>query len=112
MPAAVRSRDRSKVLWSPETITRISFIGCSVIEVMRSVPFQGSWAVPPIFDEIQRLGDVADDEMAKVFNLGIGMLAVVPAHDVFHALDLLRGRGHEAVQVGEIVRGDGRVHVE
>jgi len=73
---------------------------------------RGAWSVPPIFGEIQRRGDVADAEMAKVFNLGLGMLAVVPAHDVFQALDLLRGRGHDAVQVGEIVRGGGLVHLE
>ena len=40
------------------------------------------------------------------------MLAVVPRNDVFHALDVLRGRGHDAVQVGEIVRGRGVVHLE
>jgi len=73
---------------------------------------RGAWSVPPIFGEIQRLGDVDDAEMAKVFNLGLGMLTVVPAHDVFQALDLLRGRGHDAVQVGEIVRGGGLVHLE
>jgi phosphoribosylformylglycinamidine cyclo-ligase len=73
---------------------------------------RGSWTVPPIFREIQRLGDVADAEMAKVFNLGVGMLVVVPPHDVFHALDLLRARGHDAVQVGEIIRGGGLVHLE
>jgi phosphoribosylformylglycinamidine cyclo-ligase len=73
---------------------------------------RGAWSVPPIFGEIQRLGDVDDAEMAKVFNLGLGMLAVVPPHDVFQALDLLRGRGHDATQVGEIAKGDGLVHLE
>jgi phosphoribosylformylglycinamidine cyclo-ligase len=71
-----------------------------------------AWSVPPIFGEIQRVGDVDDAEMAKVFNLGLGMLAVVPAHDVFQALDLLRGRGHDATQVGEIAKGGGLVHLE
>ena len=53
-----------------------------------------SWEVPRIFGEIQRLGDVDDDEMAKVFNLGIGMIVVVPEGDVFKALDVLRAQGH------------------
>ena len=39
---------------------------------------RGSWEAPRIFGEIQRLGEVSDAEMAKVFNLGIGMIVVVP----------------------------------
>ena len=34
--------------------------------------------MPRIFAEVQAAGDVADDEMARVFNLGIGLVAVVP----------------------------------
>ena len=36
------------------------------------------WPVPPIFAEIQRAGGVDDDEMARVFNLGLGMVVAVP----------------------------------
>ena len=70
-----------------------------------------SWEVPPIFGEIQRLGLVDDDEMARVFNLGIGMVAVVPPADAFRALDLLRGHGHRAVEIGSIEDGNGAVHL-
>jgi phosphoribosylformylglycinamidine cyclo-ligase len=70
---------------------------------------RGSWEQPRIFGEIQRLGDVTDDEMAKVFNLGIGMVAVVAPSEVFRALDILRGAGVESVEIGEVVPGDGRV---
>ena len=70
-----------------------------------------AWEPPRIFDEIQRLGDVSEDEMARVFNLGIGMVVVVPARDAFRALDLLRAAGHRAVEIGEIVPGDGSVHL-
>jgi phosphoribosylformylglycinamidine cyclo-ligase len=70
-----------------------------------------SWEPPRIFGEIQRAGEVADEEMARVFNLGIGMVAVVAREDVFHALDLLRSRGHEAVTIGEVVPGAGRVQL-
>ena len=44
---------------------------------------RGAWEEPRIFAEIQRAGDVADDEMAQVFNLGVGMLAVVAPEDRF-----------------------------
>jgi len=69
----------------------------------------GSWEVPPIFAEIQRLGGVADDEMSKVFNMGLGMICVVPQADVFKALDVARAAGHRAVEVGRIVAGNGTV---
>ncbi len=71
-----------------------------------------TWATPRIFDEIQRLGAVSNDEMERVFNLGIGMIVAVPAGDAFKALDVLRDKGHRAIRVGEIVGGSGVVHVE
>ena len=70
---------------------------------------QRSWEVPRIFSEIQRLGGVAPEEMARVFNMGLGMIVVVPEGDVFKALDVLRAQGHRAVEVGRIVPGDGTV---
>ena len=68
---------------------------------------RGTWEVPRIFSEIQRLGGVAPDEMDRVFNMGLGMIAVVPEGDVFKALDLLRAQGHAADEVGRIVPGPG-----
>lgn len=69
----------------------------------------GSWEWPRLFSELQRIGDVDSAEMRKVFNLGIGMVAVVPSSSVHKALDVLRTSGHRAVVIGEIVAGDGRV---
>ena len=68
-----------------------------------------TWEAPRVFSEIQRLGDVTDDEMSKVFNMGLGMVAVVPARDAFKAIDVLRSHGHQAKEVGEIVDGHGEV---
>jgi phosphoribosylformylglycinamidine cyclo-ligase len=73
---------------------------------------RGTWEEPRIFGEIQAAGEVADDEMEHVFNLGLGMLAIVPGGEVFRALDTVRAAGHEADVVGEIVEGHGRAHVE
>ena len=75
------------------------------------VVHRGSWDEPRVFGEIQRAGDVSDEEMEQVFNLGLGMLAVVPADQVFHALDAVRGAGGDAWAVGDIVDGHGRAHV-
>ena len=68
-----------------------------------------AWEVPRIFTEIQRLGGVADEEMRKVFNLGIGMVVVVPEGDAYRSLDLLRTAGHRAVAIGALEPGSGQV---
>jgi phosphoribosylformylglycinamidine cyclo-ligase len=71
---------------------------------------RSAWTVPQVFAEIQRLGDVTDAEMARVFNLGLGMVAVVPLEDAGRALGVLRDAGHDAVEVGRLVAstGEGR----
>src|SRR5690606_19656652 len=65
---------------------------------------RSAWEVPRVFSEIQRLGSIADDEMARVFNLGLGMVVVVPPDDAPRAVSLLRDAGHAAVEVGRVVR--------
>ena len=65
---------------------------------------RGAWEVPPLFRLIQQEGGVTDLEMARVFNMGLGMLVVLPAADADRALELMG----EGIRVGEIVpRGDG-----
>jgi phosphoribosylformylglycinamidine cyclo-ligase len=68
----------------------------------------GSWPVPPIFSVIQSRGDIADDEMARTFNLGIGMTAVVPAELVETALESL-GDACRIGRVVEVPEGEPRV---
>ena len=72
---------------------------------------RGSWEVPRIFTEIQRLGQISDDEMAKVFNLGVGMIVAVPADDAQRAIEVLAAVGQTATVVGEVVHGSGQVHL-
>jgi len=68
-----------------------------------------AWEVPRIFGEIQRLGDVSDAEMRKVFNLGIGMVVVVDPAEAHKTLDVLRTEGHRAVELGRVEAGTGAV---
>jgi phosphoribosylformylglycinamidine cyclo-ligase len=70
-----------------------------------------SWEPPRIFSEIQRLGDIDDDEMASVFNLGVGMIVVVARDDLYRSLDVLRSNGQSAHEIGSIEEGSGRVHL-
>jgi phosphoribosylformylglycinamidine cyclo-ligase len=69
----------------------------------------GSWEWPRIFTEMQQIGSVSDDEMRKVFNLGIGMVAVVPPDAANKAIDVLRTSGHRARSIGQVVAGSGIV---
>jgi phosphoribosylformylglycinamidine cyclo-ligase len=63
---------------------------------------RSTWSVPPIFQLIEQRGRVAPAEMARTFNLGIGMVAVLPAEDVDRALAVLMGRHVDAWVLGEI----------
>ena len=69
-----------------------------------------AWEEPRIFGEIRRLGEIDQDEMRKVFNLGIGMVVAVPGDEAFRSLDLLRTAGHRAVEIGRVEKGSGQVH--
>jgi phosphoribosylformylglycinamidine cyclo-ligase len=87
----------------PGNLARVLPDNCDAV-VLRS-----KWEVPEIFNQIQAAGNVGPDEMAKVFNLGIGMIAVVAPRDMYRAHDLLRDAGHDSVDIGEVVEGEGRV---
>jgi phosphoribosylformylglycinamidine cyclo-ligase len=64
--------------------------------------WRGTWPEPPIFGLIQQLGNIADAEMFHVFNMGLGMLAVVPPEQVATAQAALPEGLHV---VGEVVAG-------
>jgi phosphoribosylformylglycinamidine cyclo-ligase len=63
--------------------------------------------VPPVFSLIQELGDVSDEEMHEVFNMGCGFCAVVAAEDEASALALLREHYPDAKRVGVAFEGAG-----
>ena len=71
-----------------------------------------TWEVPRIFRELQAMGDVSDDEMDRVFNMGLGMVLVVPAVDVDGVLATLAAHDRSARVVGELVTGSGQVRME
>ena len=64
-----------------------------------------AWRKEPIFEWLQTAGRVADDEMYRVFNCGIGMTVHVAAADANKAIALLRAAGQEALVIGEIKTG-------
>ena len=62
------------------------------------------WPRPPIFDWLQREGGVADDEMRRVFNCGIGLVLVVARADADAALATLAASGESAMIIGSVER--------
>lgn len=71
----------------------------------------GSWEVPRIFAEIQSAGRVSDAEMARVFNLGVGMVLVVAPEAAPETVAILARHGHEATAIGELAPGTGTVRM-
>jgi phosphoribosylformylglycinamidine cyclo-ligase len=89
----------------PGNLNRVLPDGCAAM-IRR-----GAWPEPRIFIEIQHDGEISDQEMAHVFNLGLGMLALVPADAALHAIDIARAAGHDSWLVGEVVHGHGEVEL-
>jgi phosphoribosylformylglycinamidine cyclo-ligase len=89
-----------------DNIPRVLSPGCDV--VIR----QGAWDVPPIFQLLQRAGRVDDMEMHQVFNMGVGMVALVAPDRTDAALRLIARQGHQAWIIGEVTRGSQTVHLK
>jgi phosphoribosylformylglycinamidine cyclo-ligase len=78
-------------------------------DTMSAVVDRTTWAPPPVFRLLAKLGRVPAAEMERTVNLGVGMLAVVPAADADRAVRLLVERGIPAWVAGEVTPGDGSV---
>jgi len=72
----------------------------------------GTWPVPPVFRYLQDTGRIAGDEMFRTFNMGIGMVLVVPLHRESEVVKHLDTLGEKHYRIGEIVRGNRRVIYE
>ncbi|MEJ2359842.1 MAG: phosphoribosylformylglycinamidine cyclo-ligase [Gammaproteobacteria bacterium] len=70
-----------------------------------------AWSRPPIFDWLQNAGQVADMEMFRTFNCGIGMVVIVSAKDVTRSLACLNDQGIDARVIGQIAKGEGEPRV-
>jgi len=74
---------------------------------------RNAWPVPPIFGVMSRLGQVDREEMYRVFNMGIGMILVVPSNAADHVLTRAAELGDHAFRIGEIMSlGEGEPEVE
>ena len=62
-----------------------------------------SWDIPPIFTKIMCAGEIVEDEMKKVFNLGIGYCIVVPSDAVDDAQSIIDTYGLKSCEIGEVI---------
>jgi phosphoribosylformylglycinamidine cyclo-ligase len=70
---------------------------------------RASWTVPPLFEHLQQLGNVEDDEMLRTFNMGIGLIAVIPAEKIKKAKAILNRANERHCIIGRVVRGERKV---
>jgi phosphoribosylformylglycinamidine cyclo-ligase len=63
---------------------------------------RGSWTPQPVFDQVRRVGSVAQADLERTLNCGIGMVAVTAPADADKAVSLLRGHGLQAWVCGEV----------
>jgi phosphoribosylformylglycinamidine cyclo-ligase len=80
-------------------------------EGTRAVIRKASWTRPKIFDWLQQKGNVAEDEMHRVFNCGIGMVMALAPEHAERAMTALRAAGETVYEIGVVEAGpDGEPH--
>ncbi|MGH2401034.1 MAG: phosphoribosylformylglycinamidine cyclo-ligase, partial [bacterium] len=90
----------------PGNMARILPHGC------RALIDAHSWRIPHLFTVLSQAGQVEREEMFATFNMGVGMIAVVPRERAGLASDICRANGVEAWIIGEIVPGERGVEVQ
>ena len=90
----------------PENLVRVLPAGAAArIE-------RASWEVPSEFTAVQRAGDIAEDEMFLTFNMGVGMILVVPRERVDTTMQQLAQSGQDAWLIGAVENGEREVTIE
>ena len=90
----------------PENLPRVLPKGC------RAVIDGRAWQRPAIFDWLQQQGNIADAEMYRTFNCGVGMVVVLPADQAQSAIEQLNAAGEQAMLIGSIEQHDGGEQVQ
>ncbi len=78
----------------------------------RAVLEESRWPRPPVFDLVEKEGQVPHDEMIRTFNMGLGLVAVVAPPDEAAAHAALRARGIDSWTVGHVEKGGGEATCE
>lgn len=68
---------------------------------------EGTWEILPVFHFLEKHGEVPHLEMFNIFNMGIGMVVVLPKSDAERAIEILQGAGERATVIGRVTAGEG-----
>jgi len=68
-----------------------------------------AWPVLPVFEHLRTLGNISDEEMYRTFNMGIGMVLVVPLTKFKKVQSVLERLGEKGYTIGRIVKGERKV---
>lgn len=89
-----------------ENIPRVLPANCNAVIT------KGLWPIPKVFPLLQQWGNIAEQEMYRTFNMGIGMMLVVSAADEAAVMQDLSARGEAVYRIGEIVAGERKVEIK
>ena len=81
-------------------------------EDLRAVVKTASWEVPPVFNLLQKVGQIESEEMFNTFNMGIGMVVYLDANSIPKAQAILKEHQVESFVIGEIIEGEKGVSLE
>jgi len=70
---------------------------------------EGSWEILPVFKMLEKWGGIPHREMFNIFNMGIGMMVVMPEEDAAKAISILEGYGDKASIIGRVTSNEGIV---
>ncbi len=68
---------------------------------------EGSWEILPVFRFLEKRGGVPHREMFNIYNMGIGMIVVLPAAEAPKAIEILENHGEKATVIGKVISGEG-----
>jgi phosphoribosylformylglycinamidine cyclo-ligase len=80
-------------------------------DICDAVIRKGTWDVLPVFRLLQTRSGVPEAELYQVFNMGIGMVAIIAARDAGTIVKFMRAHGHKAWIIGQVTRGSGKARV-
>ena len=78
---------------------------------LKAVVQKGSWEILPVFKWIQKEGNVPEEEMFRTFNMGIGLILVVPAKEKDKTVEILEELGEKFFVIGELAKGEKSVDI-
>jgi len=78
-------------------------------EGTRAVIKKGTWPVLPVFKLMQKLGNIAEEEMYRTFNMGIGMVLIVDQNDTEEIFKVCQELGEKVYEIGYICSGESKV---